>query len=57
VGPPPIGVYADGQFRPDAAALAAYHTTMVRPFFGPGGRVRLVGQRWSRFVRSLHPAS
>jgi hypothetical protein len=37
----------------DPAALAAWHERLVRPGFQPGDRVRLVGQRWSRFVTSL----
>lgn len=45
IGPPPVGA--------DPQRLAAWHEALVRPFFEPGDRVRLTGQRRSRFVTAL----
>lgn len=39
----------------DPADRAAWLARMVAPSFQPGDRVRLVGQRWSRYVRSIEP--
>jgi hypothetical protein len=47
IGPPPV----DGS----PERLAAWHEALVRPFFEVGDRVRLTGQRRSRFVTALSP--
>ncbi len=36
--------------------FAVWHEALVRPFFQPGDRVRLTGERRSRFVTALAPA-
>lgn len=53
-GPPPPDQC--GSDRLDAAprlTRTTRHERLVQPGFQPGDRVRLVGQRWSRFVSSL----
>ena len=35
--------------------IGAWVASLVTPQFRPGDRVRLVGQRWSRYVRSIEP--
>lgn len=50
-GGPPPQPYWDGSEPPGTQAI--WYERLVQPGFEPGDQVRLVGQRWSRFVRSL----